>query len=376
MRQLTGALSALALTFAAASLASAETFVLDSSTGAAYDAVGDGWFFANPMNPSTPPDGVGDAGGNDLAVGLITGVVELRSMAEFPLAPLGSLTAAQIQSATITVTVDDILSSFGPGANFNSTSSDPIAVYHYPANGIVTTADFAPAGATQIGLVHPGPITDITLASTGAVSFTVDATAALQAALTAGDTAFGVLLGTTDSPTGTSLDDLSPPGVAGGKLPFITVETLPLQPPQLSSAAQTCQSTIAKESSKVVSTGLKSFQTCFGLILKDNAPDATLAPATASKCADALDPSDPESKLGKAIVKFGEKVNAKCGALSPSDIGSPCDPAASNFADTIGCLDGANLDAIQSLANAQYGGACTLLLAVGLDGDFPGICIP
>ena len=137
----------------------AETFVLDAGTGVDYDAVGDGWFFAGPSQP--PPDGVGDAGDQALAVGLITGVLELRAMAEFPLATPSGLTAAQVQSATVTVTIDDVIGTFGPGATFDDTASNPIAAYHYPADGTVTVGDFAPAGLASLGLdaAFPGVCT-------------------------------------------------------------------------------------------------------------------------------------------------------------------------------------------------------------------------
>ncbi len=360
---------AFGVTLAAVPRLHAETFVLDGSTGADYDSVGDGWFFAATTPPLPPPDGVGDAGGQALAVGVISGVLELRAMAEFPLAPLGGLGAAQIQSATLRVTIDDVIGTFGPGAAFDATASDPIAVYHYPADGTVTVADFAAAGATQVGIVTPGLVTDATLAVTGPLAFDIDVTAALQGALTSGHVAFGALLGTTDSPTATSFDGV-------GNLPVLTVETIPLQPPVLSGDAQTCQTTIAKSGQKLVGTALKSFATCFGAILKDHAPDQVLAPATAPKCGDALDPSSADSKLGKAMAKLVADVEKKCEGLSPADVGSPCDPAATTITQTAACLRDAQLAGAEALVAQQYAAACTLLTAVGLDGDFPGICTP
>jgi hypothetical protein len=306
---------ALGLTITSAPTVHAETYVLDASTGAAYDSVGDGWFFAGTGPPLPAPDGIGDAGGQALAVGLIAGVLELRAMAEFPLATLSGISPGQIQSATLRFTIDDVIGTFGPGATFDNTASDPIAVYHYPADGTVTVADFAPAGATQVTVVHPGLVTDASLLGTGALPFDVDVTAALQGALTAGDDAFGVLLGTTDSPTATSLDNLSPPGVAGGALPILTIVTVPLRPPLLAKAAQACQATIAKAGQKLVGTALKSFSSCFGLILKDYEPDQALAATTAPKCVSTLDPNDPSSKIGKALGKLVTDVEKKCAGV-------------------------------------------------------------
>src|SRR5262245_4484819 len=358
----------------ATATARAETIVLDASTGAAYDSVGAGWFFAGTTPPLPAPDGIGDAGGQALAVGLIAGVLELRAMAEFPLAPLAGLSAGQIQSATFRFTIDDVISTFGPGATFDNTASDPIAVYHYPADGTVTVADFAPVGATQVSVVHPGLVTDASLLGTGALPFDVDVTAALQGALTNGDAAFGVLFGTTDSPTATSLDNVSPPGVARGALPILTIVTVPLQPPVLSKAAQACQATIAKAGQKLVSTALKSFSSCFGLILKDYEPDQALAPTTAPKCVTALDPNDPASKLGKALGKLVSDVEKKCAGVTPADICSPCDPSATTITQTATCLRVGQLALAETQVVQQYAAGCTLLSAVGLDAAFPGIC--
>src|SRR5262245_20253346 len=181
---------ALAVAVAGATALRAETIVLDGSTGAVYDSIGDGWLFVPGAPPPGPaPNGTGDSGNQALAVGLISGVLELRAVAEFPLAPLGGLSAGQVQSATLTFKIDDVIGTFGPGANFDGTASDPIAVYHFPGDGAVTVGDFSPAGATQLDVVNPGVVTDATLANTGAVPFDVDVTAALQAALTNGDVA-------------------------------------------------------------------------------------------------------------------------------------------------------------------------------------------
>jgi hypothetical protein len=365
---------ALGLALAPATAAFADTIVLDGSTGADYDAVGDGWFFAG--GPAIPPDGVGDSGNNALAIALQSGVLELRAMAEFPLASLAGLTSSDVTSATLTVTIDDVLSGFGPGSAFDGTAASPFVVYHYPADGTVTVADFAPAGLAQVGLVTPGVVTDATLAVSGALPFVIDVTDELKAALTGGDAAFGALMGTLDSPTGTSLDNLAPPGVAGGALPFLTIQTIPQAPPVLSAAEQACQSNITKSGSKLVGTLLKSFGTCFSSVLKDFAPDSVVAQTTIDKCVLALDPGDPNSKLGKALAKFVSGIPAKCQGVLPADIGSPCDPVATTFAQTAACLQASHLAAAQDIVSSQYANACTLLNAVGLDADYPVVCVP
>ncbi len=368
-------LSALALALAAAPSTRADTFVLDASTGADYDAVGDGWLYAGPP-PGLPPDGVGDAGNNPLAVAYISGVLEQRGMAEFPLALLTGLTVSQIQSATLTFFIDDVIGTFGPGANFGTTASDPIAIYHYPADGTVTVGDFAPAGLSQVGLVNPGVVTDASLVVSGPPEFNVDVTDELKGALTDEDTAFGALFGTLDTLSATSLDGLSPPGVPGGALPVLTIETISLEPPVLSKAARACQGMIAKAGAAFVTSELRSFRTCFDLILKDWAPDHTLSASTTTKCAEELDASNPESKLTKAATTFTNKVLVKCDGLTPAAIASPCDPAATGIAATAACVLAGHRSAAEAQVADQYGTACTLLDAVGLDAGFPGLCTP
>ena len=234
---------------ASAGRAYAATFVLDGASGAVYESVGDGWFFAG--GPTIPPDGVGDADGQALAVALQAGVVEERAMAEFPLAPLAGVDPADVVSATITYTIDDVLSGFGPGTAFDGTASDPIDVYGYAADGTIVPADFAPAGAALLDGVATGLITDASLAVSGAVSFQVDATDALQDLLTGGATHFGVLFRTSDSPTGTSLDNL---GVAGAQFPFITVEVLDPTTTSTSSSSTSSSSTSSSSSSSSTSS--------------------------------------------------------------------------------------------------------------------------
>src|SRR5262249_14345677 len=104
-----------ALALGAPSPACAVTILLDGAAGAVYDRAGDGRFFAG--GPSVPPDGVGDLGGNAPAIIYQAGVVEMRALSEFPLAALAGYSAAEITSATLTVTIDDVLSTLGPGTS-------------------------------------------------------------------------------------------------------------------------------------------------------------------------------------------------------------------------------------------------------------------
>ncbi len=346
------------------------TIVLDGSSGADHDSVGDGWFFANPMT-QPPPDGVGDAGNQALAVGLKAGVVELRAMSEFPLASLAGVTAAEVISATLTITIDDVIGTFGPGAEFDGTASSPIAASSYPADGTVTVADFAPAGLTSLGTITPGLITDTTLLGTGPVSFDLDVTAAVQAFLNGGETHLGIRLSTADSPTATSLDAGAPPAPpTAGQLPYLTIE---VAPPTYSDAERKCQAGIAKAAAGLASTVQKSLTKCLDTVLK------TLAagdPATSAEetCDKGLDDANAKSAIAKAESKAVAAITKACEDLAPSDVDGPCDAGAADFAATAACIVAATESEVQEMIQDRYAKACVLLAAVGLADDFPGVC--
>lgn len=371
LRRAALALAAACTTLLVAGSASADTFTLDAGTGADYDSVGDGWFFTTP--PNQPPDGVGDSGNQALAVGKINGTLELRAMAEFPLAPLAGLVAGDIQSATLHFRIDDIIGTFGPGANFDGTASDPIAVYGYPADGTVTVADFAPAGLVSQQVVTIGAITDASLAISGPVDFTVDVTQLLKDRLTAADVAVGILFGTNDSPTATSLDDQSP-GV-GGLLPYLTIETVPTDPPVFSKEEVKCQAAINKQGVNYAKKVQGEIGKCLNAVLGAVSKGSTPA-SVAGKCLKGLDGSDPKSVLAKARASAAGAIAKSCEGVTPADINSPCDGAAVSIAATATCvLDDHDQNVEQSIA-AEYADACTILRSVDLDAGFPDVCAP
>ncbi len=349
------------------------TIVLDGGSGAVYDGVGDGWFFAG--GPAVPPDGVGDLGGNAPAIVYQPGVVEMRALSEFPLAALAGYSAAEITSATLTVTVDDVLSTLGPGTTFDGTAANPFAAYSYPGNGAVTPADFSPAGLQSLGIVNPGAVTDASLAISGALAFDLDVTASVQAFVTAASSHYGVLLGTLDGPTGTSVDALAPPGVAGGALPYLTIEITPEAPPAYSADELKCQAALAKSAAGLAVTGQKTFAKCLDTILKTVAGGGAAVDATAA-CDKLLDASDPKSALAKAKSKATAGITKACGTLTPADVDSPCDAGAVTIAATATCVVAATQGDVEAMIRDRYAKGCVLLEAVGLDTAFPGVCAP
>ena len=208
-----------------AALADEEVVIATGDEGSASDAVLDGYPALAPL------DGVGDFGGNALAVALMAGVTEERAMVELPLAPLGGWTAEDVVSAVLAFNIDDVLASFGPGTGFDGTAASSIEVHAYEGDGAVTLADFARKAPEPLAVVDTGlhgVITDSLLASAGPLFFEVDAGDAVRAALDRGAGHLGFLFATTDAGSGTSIDDLGigaggPAGVGGAALPFLTV---------------------------------------------------------------------------------------------------------------------------------------------------------
>jgi hypothetical protein len=371
-----GRLTACSLGFlilGAAPAAHAITIVLDGAAGAVYDGVGDGWFFAG--GPAIPPDGVGDLGGNAPAIVYQAGVVEMRALSEFPLTALAGYDASEITSATLTVTIDDVLTTLGPSTTFDGTAASPFAAYSYPGNGAITTSDFAPAGLASLGIVTPGVFTDASLAVSGAVSFNIDVTASMKAFVTVATTHYGVLLGTLDSPTGTSVDALAPPGVAGGKLPFLTIEITPEVPPVFSEDGLKCQAGLAKVAAGYAATAQKAFAKCLDTVLKTVAAGDPAADAT-DACAKVLAAADPKSAIAKAKAKATAGIAKACAAVAPADIKSPCDAGAADIATIATCVVASTQADVEHMIQTRYAKGCVLLESVGLDTAYPGVCTP
>lgn len=131
-----------------------------------------------------------------------------------------------------------MLSTFGPGTDFDGTASDPIHVATYAGDGAVGLDDFGKGSRIATVATNGASVTDASLAASGPVQVTVDITAALKGLLGSGATHLGVVFSTEDSPTGTSLDDLGaggggPPGVGGAIMPSVFYDPATLLAPEL-----------------------------------------------------------------------------------------------------------------------------------------------
>jgi len=356
--------------------ARAAVFVVDEGSGLLADAILDGI----PFGP--PNDGTPDAGGNALAVALKTGVTEQRVVLEIPLAAFTGLTSADIDSATLTFNIDDVIGTFGPGFNFDGTAAQAIFVWAWEGDGSVELSDYTNVAGAPSATVVTGPdgsITDATLAVSGPLSFTVDLTAALQGLLDGAAAHMGITLAVNDDQTATSLDNLGfggagPAGVNGSKLPFLTVVTVEAAPPTLTRDELKCQAKLGAGAAKYAASVQKSLHKCIGSILKD-AGAAKDTARSAAKCNTTLDPAPlSNSTVAKARARAASTILKACTGLVPDALGSPCDDAATTFGATTECvLDAAN-DAAQRSVRSTYASACAVLASVGLDASYVTAC--
>jgi hypothetical protein len=371
-----------AATLIAGPAAHAATVVIDAQTvGTVYDSIGDGWFFASTQQPLPAPDGVGDAAQQALGVALKSGVLELRALAEFPLADLEALDPADITSVTLTVTIDDVLSTFGPGADFDGNAAASITAFGYEGDGTIALADFANVAGQPLASIDTtarGTITDASLLSGGPEAFIVDVTARVKTVLAGSATHFGVVMATTDDQSGTSLDALSPPGVAGATLPFLTVtiaDAGPSEPPVLGKAALKCQKALAKQAQGYQAAVSKNVAKCFEIVLTTVAKGKP-ASDLAGKCGAAIDPARVSSKVAAARGKAADAIAKACAGVSPADLGAPCDGAAADLAAVAACTLDAHRDAAEASLRSAYASGCVLLQAIGLPNAFPLVCRP
>ncbi len=362
-----------------ASVVRADVLTIDDTTaGTIYDSILDGFPFPPP---GTPPNGTGDFPGNALGVALQTGVTEERAIIELPLATLVGIDPGDVVSATLTFNIDDVVGTFGPGTTFDGTAADTIIAFGYSGNGTIENADFANVAGAPLGIVDTTPagvINDSSLAVSGPLEWDVDVTAALVNHLTLSNTFMGIVLVTDDAGTGTSLDNLGnggagPAGVNGSFMPFLTIVTDAGDPPVFDNAQQKCQSAIAKAGGKYLKTVQGSLVKCMGKVL-DAAGDAEDPTALTPDCAAEADPASSTSKVGKAKGKAAASIEKSCTGLLPSAINSPCDEAATTFAQVSTCLATDHETQAAEAVRAAYADACAILSAVALDTAYPAVC--
>jgi len=212
---------------------SASGLQIGEAEGAVYDGIFDGY-------PGVALfDGTPDLLNNPPSVALKFGVLEMRTIAEFPLAPWVQAGEPPIRRILLHFNIDDVIPTFGPGAEFSGRAADQILVHLYCGDGTIELADFQRIAATPyvVDTTSFGPITDASLARTGPLRFEVDVTSTAQALLATGCPWLGFVFRTLSNNTATSIDDLGDGGSYGGTkgsngatMPYLTVEVAPIAP--------------------------------------------------------------------------------------------------------------------------------------------------
>ena len=92
-------------------------------------------------------------------------------MVELPLAPLAGIAPAAITTAIVTFNIDDVLSTFGPGTDFDGSSAERIIVGTYAGNGALSVSDYNAAmtyWCPKCGEIMPEPAAASPLAAAAA----------------------------------------------------------------------------------------------------------------------------------------------------------------------------------------------------------------
>ncbi len=144
-------------------------------------------------------------------------------------------------------------------------------------------------------------------------------------------------------------------------------------PAVMSKAALGCQATIAKAASGFSAAVERRLSACVNAVLK--AASAGKDPAkAAAACAKALDPANPKATLVKARAKAATKIVKKCAAIAPAELGNPCDPDATTFAEVADCVLDLHAGRAEKMVAAEYNDVCSMLTKLGLGRSYPGVC--
>ncbi len=211
-----------------------EAVRIGEADGALYEGIFDGY-------PGIALfDGTPDLTNNPPSVALKFGVLEMRTVAEFPLPAVAGNRFTGADRVVLHFNIDDVIPTFGPGAEFSGRAASTILVHPYCGDGATTLDDFLQVGAAafEVDTTPSGVITDETLARSGPLFFELDVTEAVGDLLAEGCAWLGFVFRTTTNNTATSIDDLGNGGSYGGtkgaggaSLPFLewlfSVETPP-----------------------------------------------------------------------------------------------------------------------------------------------------
>jgi len=112
---------------------------------------------------------------------------------------------------------------------------------------------------------------------------------------------------------------------------------------------------------------------CLDDVQRERALGAVTA-STTTNCARSLDLDDPSSKVSRLRAAEVTKLVAKCGSVSATALGPPCDGEVTDLTGLAQCVTGRQLEHTGRAVAAAYAGACALLGEVSLDDVVPGVC--
>ncbi len=154
---------------------------------------------------------------------------------------------------------------------------------------------------------------------------------------------------------------------------IVTDEFSATRPTPLAAVAVRCQSAIAKNGRRLADRLHRDFGACLENLLI--AADAGKGePKVVARCLAALDLGNPLSKGARTRAAALAAIGKRCAAVSPADLGSPCDGAASTTAATATCVMTAHAADVAKLVAAELNDACVMATRIGLGSVFPAIC--
>lgn len=175
---------------------------------------------------------------------------------------------------------------------------------------------------------------------------------------------------TTSSTTSTTLVTTTTTGAASTS--STSSSTLP-PPPLLSTAAISCQKTLALSFKRFGAKAHGIFVACFQRVLSAVASGTGTSGATSACLAD-LNPAAPTSKILRLRTAARNQIVARCAALTPADLAQPCDPAATTITALADCVLDAQVDRVASAVAAEYGRPCSIATVAGLAATYPSLC--
>ncbi|MCC6847473.1 MAG: YncE family protein [Deltaproteobacteria bacterium] len=143
--------------------------------------------------------------------------------------------------------------------------------------------------------------------------------------------------------------------------------------PTPSAAALACQAAIAKHGRRFADRLHKDFAACLEKVLVAAASGKGEAKAVA-RCRSTLDLASAGSKTARTRAAALTAMAKKCVAVSPSDLGHPCDAGAATMAGLAACVVDEHAADVAKLVAAEANDACVMATRLGLGERYPTIC--